>query len=300
MNSFLALFPHAWLTRLTSFSVIALIMIGVTNTPRVMASESPASNNIKQVLIFGVVPQQSTAQLAKLWPPILAGLSQGANYELQFATAPDIPTFEARLKAGVYDVAYLNPYHYIVFHEFPGYQALAREKNKKLKGIVVVRKDSPIKSIEQLEGKTLAFPAPASFAASVLPRAYLKNAKINVDVKYVGSHDSVYLSVIQGLVDAGGGVQRTFNNLTDTQKQQLNILWKTPEYTPHAIATHPRVSEVHRQALLEQFLKLSTTPAGQVLLSSVDFSAFTAGEDKDWDDIRSLSLGSLSKPLGEK
>ena len=39
---------------------------------------------------------------------------------------------------------------------------------------------------------------------------------------------------------------------------------------------------------------------GKALLESVDFSAFTSAEDQDWDDVRSLKLGSLTKPLGEK
>lgn len=277
--------------------LIILVMGWVSPT---YAQDSNPPDTPKPTLVFGVVPQQSATQLAKLWPPILAALSENANYQLQFATAPDIPTFERRLKAGEYDIAYMNPYHYVVFHDSPGYLALAREKDKKLKGLLVVRKDSPIKSLAQLEGKTLAFPAPAAFAASVLPRAHLQQANLNVQVKYVGSHDSVYLAVLQGLVDAGGGVQRTFNNLSEAQKQQLTVLWQTPTYTPHAIATHPRVSAAQRQMLLERLMALSTTAQGKTLLESVDFSAFTAAEDQDWDDVRSLKLGSLTKPLGEK
>lgn len=141
--------------------LIILVMAWVSPT---YAQDSNPPDTPKPTLIFGVVPQQSATQLAKLWPPILAALSENANYQLQFATAPDIPTFERRLKAGEYDIAYMNPYHYVVFHDSPGYLALAREKDKKLKGLLVVRKDSPIKSLAQLEGKTLAFPAPAAFA----------------------------------------------------------------------------------------------------------------------------------------
>ncbi|MGR6502356.1 phosphate/phosphite/phosphonate ABC transporter substrate-binding protein [Shewanella sp. Koi 1] len=300
MDKFSTLGTLSTPNKASHWQFICLIILMISLISPVNAQAPLVVKNTKPILTFGVVPQQSAIQLAKLWPPILAALSENANYQLQFATAPDIPTFEQRLKDGQYDIAYMNPYHYVVFHEAPGYQALAREKDKKLKGLLVVRKDSPIKSLTELAGKTLAFPAPAAFAASVLPRAHLKQGNIDVQVKYVGSHDSVYLAVLQGLVDAGGGVQRTFNNLTDAQKQQLNVLWQSPTYTPHAIATHPRVTKAQRQQLLEQLMALSTTPQGQALLQSVDFSSFVAAEDKDWDDVRELKLGTLTKPLEEK
>ena len=155
-------------------------------------------------LVFGVVPQQSAKKLARLWTPVLAELSARAGRDVVFATAKNIPTFEARLRAGDYDLAYMNPYHFVVFHEAPGYQALVRQQHKRIKGVIVARKDSAIESLQQLEGSRLAFPAPAAFAASILPRGELKNQGVAFTPQYVSSHDSVYLSVAKGSVPGGG------------------------------------------------------------------------------------------------
>ncbi|MEM7252850.1 MAG: PhnD/SsuA/transferrin family substrate-binding protein, partial [Pseudomonadota bacterium] len=114
---------------------------------------------------FGVVPQQAAKQLARSWGPLFAYLSRKTGHRFVFATAPNIPEFERRVAAGEYDVAYMNPYHYTVFGDNPGYRALAKAMNKQIRGIVVVRADSPITSIGELDGETLAFPAPAAFAA---------------------------------------------------------------------------------------------------------------------------------------
>ncbi|GIU51445.1 phosphate ABC transporter substrate-binding protein [Shewanella sairae] len=251
-------------------------------------------------LVFGVVPQQAASTLARSWAPVLAVLSQNAKLDLQFATAPDIPTFERRLARGDYDIAYMNPYHFTVFNVSPGYVALAKEQDKYLTGLVVVRKDSPISKLTELDDKLLAFPAPAAFAASVIPRAILKQNNITHRTQYVGSHDSVYLAVAQGLVDAGGGVGRTFNNMDANVTKQLKVLWRTPGYTPHAIATHPRVSELQRDILLEQLMALSNTHEGQMLLSGLGFKAMEAASSSDWDDVRALKLSELEKPLKEK
>ena len=241
-------------------------------------------------LTFGIVPQQSAKKLAQLWTPICNYLSEKTDTTITFSTAKDIPTFEKRLLAGQYDIAYMNPYHYTVFHEKPGYQAIAHQKDANIKGIVVVAKDSEITSLSQLNGKSLAFPSPAAFAASVLPRAKMKSDGIEVDPKYVSSHDSVYLNVSKGLFSAGGGVLRTFNNTNPEVKEKLRVLWTTPGYTPHAIATHPAVDEKTRKKIQQALVDMSSDPEGIALLKTINFNGLQAADNSDWDDVRALNI----------
>jgi len=161
------------------------------------------------VIHFGVVPQQSASKLAKIWRPILRHLSEETGLTFKFKTAPSIPVFEERVAAGSYDIAYMNPYHYTEFSKKPGYRAFAKAKNKSIRGIIVVRKDSKINQLSDFDQQTVAFPAPAAFAASVLPRAQFALDSIDVTPKYVSSHDSVYMSVARGVYVGGGGVKRT-------------------------------------------------------------------------------------------
>ena len=225
---------------LRAISGAALLCLAVL--PAVKADTAPATS---PVISFGIVPQQSAAKLARLWTPILEDLSGTTGYRIEFRTAPNIPEFEQRLAKGEYDVAYMNPYHYTTFHRKPGYLAFAKAKDKRLKGIIVVRADSPYQTLEELANQTLAFPSPAAFAASIVTRANLQSRSIPFEPRYVSSHDSVYRSVAKGLYPAGGGVVRTFNNVDEDTRGQLRILWTSPGYTPHAFAAHPRLdSEV--------------------------------------------------------
>jgi len=246
-------------------------------------------------LSFGIVPQQSASKLARLWTPILNYLGEQTGYRLRFRTAQDIPAFERRLAAGEYDLSYMNPYHYTTFHRASGYEALARAKDKRIKGIIVVRKDSPVKNLREFSGQTLAFPSPAAFAASVLPRAWLNTEGIPITPKYVSSHDSVYRTVARGLYPAGGGVIRTFNNVDPTISEQLRILWTTRPYTPHAIAAHPRVPTQVVQRLRQAMLAMDRDPQGIRLLATIRIKGFERGEDRDWDDVRALGIDLLDK-----
>ena len=265
-----------------------------------LCSGAPHAQQDKPVVTFGIVPQQTPSLLARNWYPLLTYLSQELPFDLRFATAPSIPEFERRLSQGLYDVAYMNPFHYVYFHERSGYQALARERDKKLTGIIVVRRDSDIQRLEQLDGATLALPAPAAFAASLLPRSLLPKKGIHAKVEYVKSHDSVYLAVSRGLFDAGGGVMRTLNGQPEAIREQLRILWKTPGFTPHAFAYQPRLPEAYREALLKALVDLHDQQEGHLLLEQLGFHALVAANDSDWDDVRSLELEKLSEIHSEQ
>jgi phosphonate transport system substrate-binding protein len=265
--------------------LIAFISIMVMTHTGFAAQSSTQQSNSVQKLVFGIVPQQSATQLAKNWLPLMTALSDRLQIPVQFATAKDIPTFEACLAKGAYDIAYMNPYHYIVFHDLSGYEAIAHRSDKKLNGIMVARKDSPIQKLEDITNASIAFPSPAAFGASVLPRAELKAKNIDFHPIYVKSHDSVYRSVVMGLHGVGGGVTRTFENLPDDIKNQLQIIYTTASYTPHAIAVKSEINGTLKEFIQESLVQLK----GEVV-EPLGITGFKAAEDKDWNDVRSLNL----------
>jgi phosphonate transport system substrate-binding protein len=245
----------------------------------------------EKIYTFAVVPQQSIAELAEEWLPFVNWLSTKTGIKLRFVTAPDIPTFEHKLNQGEYDIAYMNPYHYITFHEEPGYQAIAKEKDHLLRGLIVVRKDSDISDIKDLNQKTVVFPAPNAFAASILTRAALNDAGVHANSKFVTSHSSVYLNVAQGKYPAGGGIGRTFYMLDDAIRDQLRILWVTPTYTPHTIAVSASVPSSVTARLQQAMIDMSNDPNGKQLLKAIGFdSGIESANDSDWNDIRALHI----------
>ena len=272
-------------------SILPMILTGLCllglSMPRVWAQEEPCAPRYS----FAVVPQQSASQLAQVWTPILDYLSQRSGVTLLFQTAKDIPEFENRLAQGQYDMAYMNPYHFTVFNQSPGYQAVAVRKDQPIRGIIVVHKDSALKSLHDLQGLTLAFPAPAAFAASVLPRAQLARERIAITPQYVSSHDSVYLNVAKGLFLAGGGVGRTFNAAPEAVRSQLRILWTTAAFTPHAFAAHPSMPVEHRQAIQAALVAMAEDEQGRALLDSIQITqGLRVATNADWDDVRALGI----------
>ncbi|MDG4583209.1 MAG: phosphate/phosphite/phosphonate ABC transporter substrate-binding protein [Candidatus Competibacter sp.] len=197
------------------------------------------------------------------------------------------------MAAGEYDFAFMDPYQYTIFHQHPGYQVFAREKDRPLKGIVVVRRDAPYRELADLRGQTLVFPAPAAFAATLLVRAEFARQGIAIAPKFVTSHDSVYLNVARGLYPAGGGIVRIFERLQPEVRDQLRILWTAQPFAPNAIAAHPRVPAAIVERLRQAMLNLDDDAAGRAALEGIGFKGIATARDSDYDAVRALPIEPL-------
>jgi len=266
-----------------------------SNAPQEQTAKGDEGPNEEEVptYTFSVVPQQSASRSAAQWVPLLAKVSEVAGVRLRFVTERDIPEFERSLRSGKPDIAYMNPYHYEVFHDVAGYEALARAKDKQIKGILVARTDSGINGIEDLVGMEVAFPAPAAFAATLLPRAEMARRDLGIKPRFVSSHDSVYRNVASGNLPVGGGVVRTFNAMPADVSDQLRVIWTSEPFTPHAIAAHPRIPQEVLEKIQTALLGLDEAPGGADLLEPIKLKGFVRGEDADWDDVRALGLEGL-------
>jgi phosphonate transport system substrate-binding protein len=249
--------------------------------------------SIKGAYTLGIVPQQTPKDIEINWGQLGLYLEQETGYTIHIKTASSIPEFEERCLEGRYDFAYMNPYHYVIYSEQPGYRAIARQKDKKIKGIIVMRKDREESSLSLLEKYELAFPSPAAFAASLLTRAHLQSMGVDFDPVYVRSHDSVYKAVAEGLYPAGGGVKRTFSTTEPEVNSQLEIIWTTKPYTPHAFAVHPRIDQDIVQKIQDALALLDNQEEFKDILYPIRFNGFTMAEHEDWDDVRALKLTEL-------
>lgn len=265
--------------------VIVATVVGMLSTAPPALAGTPAPLK----LTFGVVPQQAVTDLARAWTPLLAYLNGKTGYAIEFRTAPDITTFGRRVQSGEFDFAYCNPLHYAMYRS-SGYQAMARERDTQLVGIIVVPKDSAYKSLKDLNGATMAFPSPIAFAATILPQLSLEQAGVTVVPKVVASHESVYRTVARGLYPAGGGAVKTYEQVDPLVRDRLRILWKSRPYTTHPIAVHPRVTREVAQRVVAALLAMADDPQGAVLLEQAGFKGFVAARDSDYEDIRKLRL----------
>ena len=271
----------------TRFIIIAFAsFIGLVSP--LCNADTPASAS-KNVLVFGVVPQQAADKLALVWSPFLEYLSEKTGRIFKFESAPDIESFDKRTINGDFDLAYMNPMFYTQVHQSVGYQVFAKEKDTLLKGIVVVQKNSPYQKLEELVGKTIAFPGPNSFASTLLPLIEFKSQGINVTPIYLGSHEGVYNDVARGLYAAGGGVAKTLAQTDSGVRDELRVLWSSDSYTPHPFASHPRVDHALVEHVAKIMIDLDQSEQGKKLLRELRFRGFVAAQNLEYEKLELLN-----------
>lgn len=236
----------------------------------------------ESVYLFGVVPQFEQRKLFATWKPIVEELAQRSGLRLQLATTLTVPDFEKELSDGKYDFVYANPYH--ILHEIQGqgYIPLVRDKEP-LRGILVVKKDSPLRSPAELGGKELAVPSFNALGASLLIRTDLLHIfQVKPQIINAKNHTSVYMNVAAGVYAAGGGVEKTLRGQAPSLQDQLRVLYTTRDMPSHPIAAHPRVTARARELLQKTILDWGQTPAGKHLLQEVPMTDVISTTMKDY------------------
>ncbi len=235
-----------------------------------------------EIFTFAVVPQFEQRKLFGIWKPIVDELGRRTGLSLKLVTVLTIPEFERELSKGSFDFAYANPYHILRESKRQGYIPLVRD-NSPLQGILVVSKASPIRSVAELNGKTLAMPSPNALGASLLLRADLENIhRVRMTPFYVKTHSSVYLHVATGATDAGGGVQKSLEEQNQSVRDALRIIYTTRGMPSHPVSAHPRVPGPVRQAVQKALLEMATTGRGQALLAEVPMTQPVAASMGDY------------------
>ena len=238
-----------------------------------------------------VVPQFQAVEISRVWAPVLERVGREAGVTLQLKVAKDIPAFEDDFQAGKPDFAYLNPYHQVMARKAQGYVPLVRDA-KLLTGILVVRQDDPIQSVHALQGKTVAFPAPNAFGASLLIRAHLaEQEKIAITPFYAKTHTNAYRQTMMGKAAAAGGLRATLDKEPPEVRAMLRVLMETPGAAPHPLSAHPRVPAKVQQAVRAAMLKLATDPDLQDNFKDIPMSQPVAADHaRDYQPLDKLRL----------
>ena len=243
------------------------------------------------VYTIAVVPQFSSIQIYRDWTPLITKLEETTGLHFKLKVYEKFTLFESDIAKGVPDLVYLNPNQMVVAYKKQRYRPLLRD-SENLSGILVARKDSPINNVADLQGKTIAFPSPYAFGATLYNRALLtEKLKIKITPVYVNGHMNVYRQVILGDVSAGGGVNKTLNKEDAGIQSQLKVIFTTPETASHPIAVHPRISGAVSNKIFASLLSLAQDPTTQPLLAAVQLpQPVKADYQHDYADLDKLKL----------
>jgi phosphonate transport system substrate-binding protein len=280
------------------YAVTAVAVLAVLSIFSLRFFPAPKGEAAEQYT-FGVSPQFEQRKLYAIWKPIIDELQKRTSLSFTLVTTLKIQDFEKEFAKGSFDFVYVNPYHIVQARKSPGYLPLVSDKAP-LRGILVVKKDGPVRTLGDLNNKVVAFPSPNALGASLMMRADLEQVHhLTVIPLYVKTHSSVYLHVAKGLTPAGGGVEKTLHEQDADIRDSLRVLYTTRGMPSHPVAAHPRVKKQDAEKVRRAFLAMGSDPAGRELLSNVPMQGVMAVTMSEYLVMADWGLERYWQPIQE-
>jgi len=264
-----------------------------TDTASYQPEFSETTDSLSKVYIFGVHPQRNPIKLREVFGPLVTYLNQHVtDAHLVFEASRNFAAYDQKQASRQFDFALPNPYGTVKGIE-SGYRVFGKMGNEgDLRGLILVRKDSKVQSIDDLKSKTLSFPGPTALAATILPKYFLFSQGLDVktDFKsiYVGSMESSMTNVLRGNVTAGTAYPpawRDFNRTDPEMASQLKVMWKTDAMPDNSLMARDDVPQELVDEVAKALFDMHNTEKGRAVLAKMDLEKFKPATNQDYSVV---------------
>lgn len=237
-----------------------------------------------------VVPALPATEIKRRWQPLLDQLSHDTGFVLHFRFYADNEQFEKGLMRSEPDFAMIGPYQ--MWKMRAHYQPILHDAAAMI-GLVMVRKDSPLQSLADLDGHSLAYPNGSDMASTLLFAQTLKALKVQPRLKPQRTHANGLRGVILGKFDAAIINNYSLKLMPPELEHQLRVIHRTDPMPGPAFACAQRIPGEDARKLKEAMLQLKATHP-ELLESALMPNLSDADLEKDYSIFSSLHGGELT------
>lgn len=260
------------------------------------SSGASGARPIGDTLTMTVVPYEAADKLNEDYGLMATYLARkmGARSG-KFVPVVDYAGVLAALQAGQVDVAYLSPFPYALASGQMKMHLLAMpivEGSLMYYGIVFVRADSPIRTISDLAGRTVAFGDRSSTTGYILPRALFEKAGVFNRLKKwynAGNAEIVVKAVETGAADAGCAYnlvfQVVYKGRPDLAKK-MRVIGQTEQIPNGIYVARGDLPPADVEKLRKAFLDMNTDPEGKIAMRKAPHDKLVPPDDKLFDSVR--------------
>ena len=261
---------------------------------------APTDAPAQQPLHLVLTPSQKPTDLMAAGEEFAVALGKLVGQPIRLTVASDYAGVIEALRNKTADLAFVHPGGYVLANREAKAMIIAKDRwhgNTSYTSRIYVRKESGIKSLEELRGKTIAFVDPASASGYIYPMVMLiqKGLVQNKDPKtffrdalFSGSHDAGLLALLNGHVDALASFDQAREQYLKDPAQRERLVW-IAESAPipeggicGREGLDPSVVAKVRAALLQM-----RGPAYEPMLKKLyDIDGFQPAEDGEYAPVR--------------
>ncbi len=207
-----------------------------------------------------------------------AALSQHAGLAVEVRATPTRKAAFELAGSPTVDGGILPILDYLLAHQEYGVGAhlqlvRGRHGSHDVSGVITVRADSPITTVEQLAGQPVAFVERSSTTGYLLAARLLQDRRVTVQPVFTGDHAASIAQLEAGKVVAAA----TFAG----DRAGLRVLAETGTVPNEPVFFHPRLPPATRDRVVAAFTALAASADGRALLARIADATGVAPIDDD-------------------
>ncbi|QTN00988.1 phosphate/phosphite/phosphonate ABC transporter substrate-binding protein [Sediminibacillus dalangtanensis] len=276
------------------------------------ASGEGSEAYVPEKLTVQFVPSQNADTLEAKAKPLEELLSERLDIPVEVSVSTNYNTIIEAMDSKKVDVGFLPPTAYVLAKEKGAAEVILQAQRYGVedetgqptdelvdgyKSEFVVKADSDIESIEDLEGKKIAFQDVTSSAGYVWPAAALMDAGIDpledVQGVTVKGHDQGVISVLNGDVDAAVVFQDARNTVVGdypTVFEDTKIIEFTEMIPNDTIAVRSDMDSEWSDKIKEAFIDIGQDEEGHEIVKEIyTHEGYVESEDSKFDIVREYS-----------
>ena len=252
--------------------------------------------------LIGLMPEENIFRSIQKHRPLAALLSRKLGVKVRFTIMSRYGDIADRFVARKLNGAFFGIYGSLLAIETLGVEPLVRpvrlDGSTTARGYLFARRDSDIRSIEDMEDTRAAFVDRATATGYVFAVAMLKDYGIEdlddffSEQYFAGSHESVVYAVLDGKSDVGAAKDRVVDRLIEkdpTIRDELYIISSSIDLPDNTLGILSSTPLEFKNKLRETLLSLDRDPMGAKVLHRLGFRKFVDASDERFKDIRSLT-----------
>jgi phosphonate transport system substrate-binding protein len=251
------------------------------------------ADNSKGELVFGVYPYLSPNQIVEQFSPLGDHLAKALGRPVVLRSAPNFAQFIDRTRAGEYDIIFTAPHMGRLAEKRDGYRPLAQSGNP-IVVVALVKKDSPVKTLDDLRGRGLAIGAKMSMTYQIMNQALGKiGLELGKNVNFIdtATFSNVLEAILRNEADAGATATLLWESTPAEQRAQFRELYRAPPVPGFFVLAHQRNGEAILNNLQKALVDFAKTPIGKSYFEKtgqIDFRPIDAATMKRLDPFTSV------------
>lgn len=278
---------------------LAFCVITLTGCSRTEnASSRNESSPPRKVLRIGLIPERNIFKQLERYEPLADYLSKEVGIKIQLKTLTRYGNIAENFRSLNLDGAFLGSFTFTLAHAKLGVEPVARPEyddgTSTYYGMIFVRKDSGIKTAEDMKGKVFAFVDKATTAGYLLPLAYFKehgvrDYKTFLDEYYfAGTHEDTIYDVLNKKADIGAAKNTIYYLLAKSDHRitdELVILERSPDVPQNGLALRNDLDRAVKQDIKNVILTMHHGPEGQRVLKNFRAKRFIETTEDDYEPV---------------